>query len=62
VSVNYHTRSDFRRAHGEALDVLLSDSVAALLSVGAVTRRRSLSSIPGGPSPTSVEPVEPVEP
>jgi hypothetical protein len=58
VSVNYHTRSDFRRAHGEALDVLLSDSVA-LLSVGAVTRRRSLSSIPGGPSPTSVEPVEP---
>jgi transposase len=40
VSVNYHTLSDFRQAHGEALDGLLSDSVAALLSVGAVTLKR----------------------
>jgi transposase len=40
VSVNYHTLADFRRAYGEALDTLLSDSVAALLSVGAVTLKR----------------------
>jgi transposase len=40
VSVNYHTLADFRRAYGEALDALLSDSVAALLSVGAVTLKR----------------------
>jgi transposase len=40
VSVNYHTLADFRSAHGEALDTLLSDSVAALLSVGAVTLKR----------------------
>jgi transposase len=30
VQVNYHTLSDFRLAHGDALDELLSDSVAAL--------------------------------
>jgi len=40
VAVNYHTLSDFRSAHGEALDALLTDSVAALLSVGAVTLKR----------------------
>jgi transposase len=40
VSVNYHTLADFRRAHGETLDALLSDSVAALLSVGALTLKR----------------------
>jgi transposase len=40
VAVNYHTLSDFRGAHGEALDALLTDSVAALLSVGAVTLKR----------------------
>jgi len=40
VAVNYHTLSDFRSAHGEALDGLLTDSVAALLSVGAVTLKR----------------------
>jgi transposase len=40
VSVNYHTLADFRTAHGEALDALLTDSVAALLSVGAVTLKR----------------------
>jgi transposase len=39
VSVNYHTLANF--AHGEALDGLLTDSVAALLSVGgAVTLER----------------------
>jgi transposase len=40
VSVNYHTLADFRSAHGEALDGLLTDSVAALLSVGAVSLKR----------------------
>jgi len=46
VSVNYHTLSDFRSAHGEALDGLLTDSVAALLSVGAVTLKRSPRTAP----------------
>jgi transposase len=40
VRVNYHTLSDFRGAHGEAFDALLSDSVAALMAVGAVTLKR----------------------
>lgn len=29
VQVNYHTLSDFRSAHGEAFDALLTDSVTA---------------------------------
>lgn len=36
VQVNYHALSDFRIAHGEALDDLLSTSLAALLAAGAV--------------------------
>ena len=40
VQVNYHTLSDFRADHGEALDGLLTDSVAALLSVKAVKLKR----------------------
>jgi transposase len=40
VQVNYHTLADFRTAHGEVLDTLLTDSVAALLAVGAVTLKR----------------------
>lgn len=40
VQVNYHTLSDFRGAHGEAFDALLTDSVAALMAVGAVTLKR----------------------
>lgn len=40
VQVNYHTLSDFRVAHGQALDELLSDSVAALMSAGAVKLKR----------------------
>jgi IS5 family transposase len=40
VQVNYHTLSDFRVAHGEALDELLSDSVAALMCAGAVKLKR----------------------
>jgi transposase len=40
VQVNYHTLSDFRTAHTEALDGLLSDSVAALMAAGAVTLKR----------------------
>ena len=40
VQVNYHTLADFRVAHGEALDELLSDSVAALMCAGAVKLKR----------------------
>jgi transposase len=40
VQVNYHTVSDFRAEHGAALDGLLTDSVAALLVVGAVKLKR----------------------
>ena len=36
VQVNYHTLSDFRAAHEAAFDGMLTDSVAALLAVGAV--------------------------
>ena len=40
VSVNYHTISDFRTAHGDRLDVLLTQSVAALMDEGIVTLDR----------------------
>ncbi|HEY6353202.1 MAG TPA: IS1182 family transposase [Burkholderiaceae bacterium] len=40
VQVNYHALSDFRVAHGQALDELLSTSLAALLSAGAVKLER----------------------
>jgi transposase len=40
VQVNYHALSDFRVAHGEALDELLSTSLAALLAAGAVKLER----------------------
>lgn len=40
VSMNYHTLSDFRTAHVEFLDGLLTDSVAALLHQGVVTLDR----------------------
>lgn len=40
VSVNYHTLADFRVAHGELFDRLLSASVAALIADGAVTLTR----------------------
>jgi len=36
VQVNYHSLSDFRVAHGAALDELLSTSLAALMAAGAV--------------------------
>jgi transposase len=36
VQVNHHSLSDFRVAHGEALDELLSTSLAALMTAGAV--------------------------
>jgi len=36
VSINYHTLSDFRTAHGELLDRLLTQSVAVLLAEGLV--------------------------
>jgi transposase len=40
VSVNYHTLADFRVAHGELFDRLLTESVAALMSEGLVTLNR----------------------
>jgi transposase len=36
VQVNHHSLSDFRVAHGQALDELLSASLAALMTAGAV--------------------------
>lgn len=36
VQVNYHTLSDFRGAHGEVLDELLTQSVASLMAAGVV--------------------------
>lgn len=41
VQVNYHSLSDFRIEHGEVLDGLLTDSVAALVAVGAVKLKRA---------------------
>lgn len=40
VSMNYHSLSDFRTAHVELLDRLLTDSVAALMSEGLVSLER----------------------
>jgi transposase len=40
VQVNHHSLSDFRVAHGAALDEMLSASVAALVTAGAVKLQR----------------------
>jgi transposase len=40
VSVNYHLLADFRTQHGEILDQLLTEQVAALVHTGAVTLER----------------------
>lgn len=40
VRVNHHSLSDFRVAHGTALDDLLSTSLAALMAAGAVKLER----------------------
>ena len=40
VGVNHHTLSDFRTDHGEALDLLLTQSVASLMAEGLVTLDR----------------------
>ena len=40
VSVNYHALNDFRCANDALLDELLSDNVAALAAVGAITLER----------------------
>ena len=40
VSVNYHTLSDFRVAHEAVLDQLLTEQIAQLMSVEAVTLER----------------------
>jgi transposase len=37
VSVNYHRLSDFRAAHGELLERILTDSIAVLVHEGLVT-------------------------
>ena len=40
VSLNYHTLADFRVAHGDVLDRLLTEQVASLMHAGAVTLDR----------------------
>ena len=40
VQVNHHSLSDFRVAHGAALDELLSTSLAALMAAGALKLQR----------------------
>jgi hypothetical protein len=40
VGVNYHTRAEFRVAHGDVLDALLTSSVAALAAEGLVELTR----------------------
>lgn len=40
VQVNHHTLSDFRKDHGEALDELLSVSIASLMAAGVVRLRQ----------------------
>jgi transposase len=40
VQINYHSVSDFRKDHSEALDELLSTSIASLMAVGAVSLKR----------------------
>jgi len=40
VSVNYHTLSDFRTAHVEFLDRLLTETVAVMMAAGLVTLER----------------------
>ncbi len=40
VSMNYHSLADFRTAHGEFLDELLTQSVAMLMHEGLVTLKR----------------------
>lgn len=40
VQVNHYTLSDFRKDHGEALDELLSVSIASLMAAGVVKLRQ----------------------
>jgi len=40
VQVNHHTLSDFRVGHGKKLDRLLTQNLAVLMKLGAVTLRR----------------------
>lgn len=40
VGINYHTLADFRVAHGDLLDRLLSESVAALCAAGLMSLER----------------------
>src|SRR3990170_181061 len=41
VSVNYHTLADFRVEHGQVLDRMLTESVAALMAEGLVSLRQT---------------------
>jgi transposase len=41
VTVNYHTLADFRVGHGEVLDRLLTEGVAALMAEGLVSLQRT---------------------
>jgi len=41
VTVNYHTLADFRVDHGEVLDRLLTEGVAALMAEGLVSLQRT---------------------
>ena len=40
MQVNYHTVADFRVAHGDVLDELLTDNVASLMAAGVVKLKR----------------------
>jgi transposase len=41
VQINYHSLSDFRVEHGSVLDELLTENVAALMTVGVVKLKRA---------------------
>ncbi len=43
MQVNYHTLSDFRKDHGEALDEMLSANVATLIAAGRVVKLRQVA-------------------
>src|SRR5574338_248503 len=47
VQVNHHTLSDFRKNHGEALDELLSLSIASLMAAGVGKLKAELEPDPG---------------
>ena len=56
VQVNHHSLSDFRVEHGQALDELLSVSVASLMAAGAVRGARKRITFPRTPQASSTRP------